>query len=44
MKDYCAELQGEIENIWGQANQRISALTVKMRGQLILYMVFCGHS
>jgi hypothetical protein len=32
LKDYCSELQGEIENIWGQANQRISALTAKMRG------------
>ena len=33
MKDYCVELQGEIENIWGQANQRISTLTTKLRGQ-----------
>ncbi len=32
MKDYCAELQGEIENIWAQANQRISTLTTKLRG------------
>ncbi|KAH6635234.1 hypothetical protein B0J18DRAFT_41408 [Chaetomium sp. MPI-SDFR-AT-0129] len=31
LKDYCAELQGEIENIWGQANQRIGTLTVKIR-------------
>ncbi len=33
LKEYCSELQGEIENIWGQANQRISALTAKMRGK-----------
>ncbi|KAH6631915.1 hypothetical protein F5144DRAFT_235521 [Chaetomium tenue] len=31
LKDYCAELQGEIENIWGQANQRITTLTSKIR-------------
>lgn len=33
LKDYCGELQGEIENIWGQANQRITTLTTKIRGQ-----------
>ncbi|KAK4134205.1 hypothetical protein BT67DRAFT_380401 [Trichocladium antarcticum] len=32
LKDYCAELQGEVENIWGQANQRITTLTTKIRG------------
>ncbi|AEO55193.1 hypothetical protein MYCTH_2050486 [Thermothelomyces thermophilus ATCC 42464] len=31
LKEYCAELQGEIENIWGQANQRIITLTTKIR-------------
>ncbi|KAK4126077.1 hypothetical protein N657DRAFT_654535 [Parathielavia appendiculata] len=31
LKDYCAELQGEIENIWSQANQRITSLTQKIR-------------
>ncbi|KAL2127680.1 hypothetical protein VTI74DRAFT_10318 [Chaetomium olivicolor] len=31
LKDYCSELQGEINNIWAQANQRISTLTTKIR-------------
>ncbi|KAL2120807.1 hypothetical protein VTJ04DRAFT_4834 [Mycothermus thermophilus] len=31
LKDYCAELQREVENIWGQANQKISSLTNKIR-------------
>ncbi|KAK3306954.1 uncharacterized protein B0T15DRAFT_553131 [Chaetomium strumarium] len=32
LKDYCGELQGEIQNIWAQANQRITSLTTKMKG------------
>ncbi|KAL2016154.1 hypothetical protein VTK56DRAFT_4122 [Thermocarpiscus australiensis] len=31
LKDYCADLQGEIESMWDQANQRITALTTKIR-------------
>ncbi|KAL2258166.1 hypothetical protein VTK26DRAFT_8639 [Humicola hyalothermophila] len=31
LREYCAELQGEIENIWGQANQRITTLTTRIR-------------
>jgi E3 ubiquitin-protein ligase CCNP1IP1 len=37
LKAYCAELQGEVENIWGQANQRITTLTTKIRGQSMLH-------
>lgn len=36
LKEHCAELQGEIENIWGQANQRITTLTTKIRGSPVL--------
>lgn len=32
LKDYCAELQGEMENMWDQANQRINALSTRIKG------------
>jgi len=44
LKDYCGELQGEIENIWGQANQRISALTTKLRGRSIFGKKSLSHT
>ncbi|KAK4109902.1 hypothetical protein N656DRAFT_791442 [Canariomyces notabilis] len=31
LKDYCAELQGEMESMWEQANQRISTLSSRIR-------------
>ncbi|KAL2267724.1 hypothetical protein VTJ83DRAFT_5001 [Remersonia thermophila] len=31
LKDYCAELQGEVKSIWDQANQKLTSLTAKIR-------------
>lgn len=33
LKEYCTELQREVENIWAQANQRITSLTTRIRGR-----------